>query len=107
MLILLSTFIVAALLALAILIGLSALNFQSQHDREKHSPFECGFDPHTHSRTPFSLRFFLLAVLFLVFDIEITLLIPIPILIGTSCISYFFYRMFPLLALLILGLFHE
>jgi len=76
-------------------------------DREKSSPFECGFDPNHSARIPFSLRFFLLAVIFIVFDIEIVLIIPIPILHLLVTHPTALYGALIFLTILLLGLFHE
>jgi NADH-ubiquinone oxidoreductase chain 3 len=83
------------------------ISFRSFEDREKSSPFECGFDPKANARLPFSLRFFLLAVIFLVFDIEIVLLIPIPLLIESIYSPIIIITSFLFFLILILGLLHE
>nr|YP_010852308.1 NADH dehydrogenase subunit 3 [Desmaulus extinctorium]WGH72840.1 NADH dehydrogenase subunit 3 [Desmaulus extinctorium] len=76
-------------------------------DREKSSPFECGFDPISSARLPFSLRFFLLAIIFLVFDVEIVLLFPVLSVLMVSFSLSLVLGAVLFLFVLILGLFHE
>nr|AHK23164.1 NADH dehydrogenase subunit 3 [Synallaxis azarae] len=69
------------ILSASLSIILTMLNFwlaQTNPDSEKLSPYECGFDPLGSARLPFSIRFFLVAILFLLFDLEIALLLPLP-----------------------------
>nr|YP_006883236.1 NADH dehydrogenase subunit 3 [Xizicus fascipes]AFA36641.1 NADH dehydrogenase subunit 3 [Xizicus fascipes]UZH35967.1 NADH dehydrogenase subunit 3 [Xizicus fascipes] len=99
--------IISIILAMVVMLLASILSKKSINDREKSSPFECGFDPKSSARLPFSLRFFLIAVIFLIFDVEIALLLPVTIIMQSSNImSWITISMFFLLILLI-GLFHE
>nr|ASY98201.1 NADH dehydrogenase subunit 3 [Toxodera hauseri] len=75
--------------------------------REKSSPFECGFDPMSSSRLPFSLRFFLIAIIFLIFDVEIALLLPISIIPWNSNIMAWSITSITFILILLIGLYHE
>ena len=58
------------LLVLGLLIG------SGSKDDEKLSPYECGFEPFEDSRTKFDVRYYLVAILFIIFDLEIAFLFP-------------------------------
>nr|YP_010490516.1 NADH dehydrogenase subunit 3 [Regioscalpellum regium]UWM13002.1 NADH dehydrogenase subunit 3 [Regioscalpellum regium] len=75
--------------------------------REKSSPFECGFDPKNTSRIPFSIRFFLIAIIFLIFDIEISILLPLGVIIGNLSPFTWLFTGSIFLGLVTLGLYYE
>uniref|UniRef100_UPI00315D5ED7 NADH dehydrogenase subunit 3 n=1 Tax=Parasipyloidea carinata TaxID=3126553 RepID=UPI00315D5ED7 len=76
-------------------------------DREKSSPFECGFDPKSSARIPFSLKFFLVSMLFLIFDIEIALLLPMLPTMMMSNMNQWMFTSMTFTSILIMGLYHE
>nr|YP_009561402.1 NADH dehydrogenase subunit 3 [Zophobas atratus]QAT19102.1 NADH dehydrogenase subunit 3 [Zophobas atratus] len=103
-------FIMATIISLITLILIMVLNLTSKKtitDREKSSPFECGFDPKSSSRLPFSLHFFLIAIIFLIFDVEITLLLPMIITLKSNSLMSYFITTSVFIAILLIGLYHE
>nr|BCO16562.1 NADH dehydrogenase subunit 3 [Diplodactylus vittatus] len=96
-----------ALTLTAIILLISFWLPQTTPDSEKLSPYECGFDPLGTARLPFSLRFFLVAILFLLFDLEIALLLPIPWTMNTISPHTTMILISTILILLTLGLIYE
>nr|QVX31148.1 NADH dehydrogenase subunit 3 [Bosmina fatalis] len=95
-------------LLVSVVLGLSlVLSMKLKFEREKSSPFECGFDNMGSARLPFSLRFFLLTIIFLIFDVEVVLLLPAVL--GYNFVSIEEWGMVfgGFLFILLAGLYHE
>lgn len=72
----------------------------------KNKPFECGFDAFEDARLKFDVRFYLVAILFIIFDLEIAFLFPWAIVLNT--IGWFgFWSMIVFLGLLVIGFVYE
>ena len=101
------------ILFLIIALGLSfafvAINYiaaPSRPDPEKLSAYECGFEPFNDSRMEFDVRFYLVAILFIIFDLEIAFLFPWAISLGEIGL-YGFSSMMLFLFILTVGFIYE
>ena len=77
--------IIFLIVALSLSVGFIVLNFilsPKNPDPEKLSAYECGFEAFTDSRMEFDVRFYLVAILFIIFDLEIAFLFPWAISLG-------------------------
>ena len=101
--------IIFLFIALIISSGFILINFissPSNPDPEKLSAYECGFDAFDDSRMEFDVRFYLVAILFIIFDLEIAFLFPWAITLGKIGIFGFWSMMF-FLAFLTIGFIYE
>ena len=101
--------IIFLFIALLISIGFILINFilsPKNPDPEKLSAYECGFDAFDDSRMEFDVRFYLVAILFIIFDLEIAFLFPWAITLGKIGV-FGFWSMMIFLAVLTIGFIYE
>jgi NADH:ubiquinone oxidoreductase subunit 3 (subunit A) len=89
------------------LLCLSIFFVRQKPDLEKLSSYECGFNPYEDARLRFEIRFFLVGLLFIVFDLEVAYLLPWVIIFKTSLSFVGFSIMFIFLILLVFSFFFE
>nr|WOG34353.1 NADH dehydrogenase subunit 3 [Hypoaspis sp. 3 JO-2023a] len=92
-------------LSLILLILPIILNMKMKWNSNKSSMFECGFDPFSLVRSPFSIRFFKLCLIFIFFDIEIIVTLPIALIIFKN--NFIFWIFFLIIFIIFLGLIFE
>ena len=96
----LSAFVVMAL-------TLHPILFAPKHpDKEKLSQYECGFEPFDDARTKFDIRFYLVAILFIIFDLEVAFLFPWAVVFGDIGL-FGFVSMMVFLGVLTIGFIYE
>ena len=103
------TIIIFLFVALGLSIGFVVLNFlfsPKNPDPEKLSAYECGFEAFGDSRMEFDVRFYLVAILFIIFDLEIAFLFPWAISLG-SIGALGFWSMMIFLFILTIGFIYE
>ena len=103
------TIIIFLATALILSLGFLILNFAfspKNPDPEKLSAYECGFEPFNDSRMEFDIRFYLVAILFIIFDLEIAFLFPWAITLGNLGLFGFFSMML-FLFILTIGFIYE
>jgi len=101
--------IIFTFVALSLSMGFIALNFlfsPKNPDSEKLSAYECGFEAFGDSRMEFDVRFYLVAILFIIFDLEIAFLFPWAISLGNIG-SLGFWSMMIFLFVLTIGFVYE
>ena len=101
--------IIFLFIALSLSIGFILLNFlfsPNNPDPEKLSAYECGFEAFSNSRIEFDVRFYLVAILFIIFDLEIAFLFPWAISLGNIA-SLGFWSMIIFLFVLTVGFIYE
>lgn len=76
-----------------VIIGASYLLSMSSPDSEKVSAYECGFDPYEDARNVFDVRFYIVALLFLIFDLEALFIVPFATSIGLLNADAYWYML--------------
>jgi NADH-quinone oxidoreductase subunit A len=99
-------FILFGLALGAILLALGRLVAPNRPDAQKLSPYECGFEAFEDARMKFDVRYYLIAILFILFDLEIAFLFPWAVVLRDIGL-FGFVAMMIFLAILVVGFIYE
>ena len=99
-------FLVISFLLSSLIFVLSYFITPQKADQEKVSAYECGFNPFDDARATFDIRFYLVAILFLIFDLEVSFLFPWSLVLGDLPI-FGFWTMIAFLFILTVGFIYE
>ena len=99
-------FLAIALGLSGVMVGASYIIVRQHPNTEKNSAYECGFDPFSDARHKFDVRFYLVAILFIIFDLEVAFLFPWAVTLGKIGV-FGFWSMMVFLAILTVGFIYE
>ena len=99
-------FILFGMIVGAVLLGVGTLLSPNRPDAEKLSPYECGFEAFEDARMKFDVRYYLVAILFILFDLEIAFLFPWAVVLPKIGL-FGFTAMMIFLAVLVVGFVYE
>lgn len=99
-------FCIVSLILSVVVFGLSYIVAVQKQDPEKISAYECGFDPFGDARNSFDIRFYLVAILFIIFDLEVAFLFPWAVSLNEIHL-FGFTNMFIFLLILTIGFIYE
>jgi NADH-quinone oxidoreductase subunit A len=99
-------FLGVAITLSGIMVGASYIVAKQRPNSEKTSAYECGFDPFEDARGKFDVRFYLVAILFIIFDLEVAFLFPWAISLGKIG-AFGFWSMIVFLIVLTIGFIYE
>jgi NADH-quinone oxidoreductase subunit A len=97
--------VIAGAIAVAMIVASLVLATQNPNS-EKLSPYECGFEPFEDARMRFDVRYYLVAILFIIFDLEVAFLFPWAVSLGDIGL-FGFWSMIVFLAVLTVGFAYE
>ncbi len=99
-------FLLVAIILATVVVIIPKIVAMSRPDSEKLSSYECGFEPFHDARIPFDVRFYLVSILFIIFDLEIAFLFPWAITLGETGL-FGFWSMMIFLTVLTVGFIYE
>ncbi len=98
--------LVLGVIMIALGLGLGRIMGHARTDSEKQSPYECGFEAFEDARMKFDVRYYLIAILFIIFDLEIFFFLPWAVALGRIGMVGF-WAMMIFLGVLVVGFIYE